>query len=141
MSKELELFNSFLKKKNLKVTKQREELLKIFLNTRKHLSVEEFYNIAKKRDHRIGLATAFRTLKLLKEMGIAKEVLLGDKIIRYERKYGHGHHDHLVCTDCGKCIEAVDPKIEELQDTLCKRFGFKPERHRMEIFGLCKKCR
>lgn len=141
MGKATQIFTDFLKKKDLKLTRQRQEILKIFLKTDKHLSVEDLYHIVKKKDTSIGMATVFRTLKLLCESDIAKEVDLGDKRVRYEPKFGHEHHDHLICTKCGKFIEAMDPEIERLQEKLCKKFSFTAHRHRMEIFGLCKKCR
>ncbi|NQT46973.1 MAG: transcriptional repressor [Candidatus Omnitrophica bacterium] len=141
MDKELDIFIDFLRERNLKLTSQREDILKVFLKIDKHLSVEELYDIVKKKNPRIGQATVFRTLKLLREAGFAGEVNLGDRCIRYEYKYGHKHHDHLICIECGRCIEVVDPKIEELQQILCKREGFSPQKHKMEIFGLCKACR
>ncbi|NQT95717.1 MAG: transcriptional repressor [Candidatus Omnitrophica bacterium] len=140
MAKEVSLFIDFLKTKGLKLTKQREYILDVFLATERHLSVEDLYNIVKKKDSSIGQATVFRTLKLLCEADIAQEVDLGDKRIRYEHKYGHGHHDHLVYIKCGKFIEVVDTGIERLQDKLCKRVGFLPKRHKMDIFGTCKQC-
>jgi len=140
MSKELGIFIDYLRKKDLKLTEQRKEILNVFLKTERHLSVEDLYNIAKRKDPNIGQATVFRTLKLLQEADIAKEVDLGDGKIRYEHKYGHEHHDHLICIRCGRFVEAVDPKIEKLQDNLCKRHGFLPQRHKMEIFGICSKC-
>jgi len=141
MAQETAIFTNFLKKKNLKSTKQRQEILNVFLKSKRHLSVEDLYNIVKKNDPGIGQATVFRVLKLLCESGLAKEVKLGDKKTRFELKYGHQHHDHLVCVNCGKFIEVLDPRIEDLQEKLCQRFGFSPKRHRMEIFGTCKKCR
>ena len=141
MTKEISVFIDFLKKKNLKLTDQRREILKIFLGTNRHLSVENLYNIVKKKDPSIGQATVFRTLKLLCEADIAKEVDFGDKKIRYEHKYGHKHHDHFICVECGIFIEAMDPKIERLQEELCKKIGFLAQRHKMEIFGICKNCR
>lgn len=141
MSKEMSVFIEYLKQKDFKLTEQRKEILNTFLKIDKHLSVEELYDIAKKKDPSIGQATVFRTLKLLCDAEIAKEVDLGDGKVRYEHKYGHEHHDHLICTKCGRFIEAVDPEIEKLQDELCKRFGFKAQRHKMDIFGVCKRCR
>lgn len=141
MSGEMGMFISYLKKKDLKLTDQRKIILDVFLKTERHLSVEDLYNIAKKKDSSIGQATVFRTLKLLREVDIAKEIDLGDGKTRYEHKYGHEHHDHLVCLECGRFIEAVDSKIERLQDALCRKHGFLPQRHKMEIFGICKKCR
>ncbi len=141
MAKELDIFINFLRTKNLKLTNQREEILNIFVRTQKHLTTEDLYNFIKKRDPNIGLATVFRTLKLMCEAGIAREVDFGDKRIRYEHKYGHEHHDHLVCTKCGKFIEAIDPGIERLQNRLCKKFKFSPTWHKMQIFGICRKCK
>ena len=141
MNEAIKVFVDFLRKKGLQVTRQREEVLKMFLRADRHLSVEELYNIVKKKDSRIGQATVFRTLKLFCEANLAGEVDTGDKRTRYEVKYGHQHHDHLVCTNCGKYFEVMDPEIEQLQDKLCKKFGFQPQRHRMEIFGICKRCR
>lgn len=140
MAEEMNLFIEYLKKKDLKLTEQRKEILNTFLKINKHLSVEELYGIAKKKDPSIGQATVFRTLKLLCDAEIAKEVDLGDGKVRYEHKYGHEHHDHLICTKCGRFIEAVDPRIEKLQDELCRRYSFTPKRHKMEIFGICENC-
>ena len=141
MTKEINIFVNYLKSRGLKLTGQRQEILNTFLRTDRHLSVEDLYNIVKRKDRNIGQATVFRTLKLLCEADIAKEVDLGDKRVRYEHKYGHKHHDHLVCVKCGRFIEVVDLKIERLQEGLCKRFGFLPMYHKMEIFGACRKCR
>ncbi len=105
------------------------------------MSVEDLYDIVKKKDSRIGQATVFRTLKLLCEADIAKEVNLGDKKVRYEHKDGHSQHNHLVCVKCGKFIEASEPRIEKLQSGLCKKFGFIPKEHKREIFGICKQCK
>ncbi len=141
MQKTIDIFINFLRKKNLQLTKQREEILIIFLKTDRHLSVEELYNIVKKKDKNIGQTTVFRTLKLLCDAELVKEVNFIDKVTRYEIKYGHQHHDHLVCTECGKFIEAMDPEIEKLQNRLCKKFNFSPARHKMDIFGICERCK
>jgi len=135
-----DVFSEYLKSKGLKFTGQREAVLKAFLNTEKHVTTEGLYHIVKKRDSGIGHATVFRTLKLMREAGLARVVDLGSKVARFEHKFGHPHHDHLICTKCGRCIEAADPEIERLQERLAKKFSFKPATHKMEIFGLCKSC-
>ncbi len=140
MQEEFDEFVDFLKRKNLKLTSQREEILRYFLKIDRHLTVEDLYNVVKKKDPNIGQATVFRTLKLLCEAGLAGEVDFGDKKIRYEHKYGHQHHDHLICVKCGKFIEVTQPEIEKLQDKLAKKYDFTPVRHRLEIFGLCREC-
>ena len=140
MKKAGDIFVDFLRDRNLQLTKQRGEVLRIFLKTDKHLSAEELYDVVKKEKRGIGQATVFRTLKLLSEADLVKKVNFADKVTRYEVKYAHGHHDHLVCTKCGRLIEAVDPGIERLQDKLCKKFKFTPQKHRLEIFGICRRC-
>lgn len=141
MKKELDVFLNFLKTKDLKLTAQREKILEIFLKTERHVTTEELYEIIKKKSPDIGQATVFRTLRLMCQAGIAEEVDLGDKKIRYEHKYGHKHHDHLVCTKCGRFIEVKEPEIESLQNKLCKKNNFLPQKHSMKIFGICHKCR
>lgn len=140
MRKEFKIFGDFLKHKNLKFTSQRAVILRCFLSTHRHLSVEDLYSMVKKNNTDIGQATVFRTLKLLVESGLACEVHLGDKRVRYEHKFGHSHHDHLVCIQCGKFIEVVEPRIEKLQDSLCKKFGFSLQKHKLDIYGVCKEC-
>jgi Fur family ferric uptake transcriptional regulator len=65
---------------------------------------------------------------------------MGDGTARFEHKYGHEHHDHLVCVVCGKFIEVADPQIEMLQNQLARKHGFIPKRHKLDIFGKCAEC-
>ena len=133
--------SDFLKDKGLKLTSQRKKIAEVFFSSGRHVSTEELYGMVKKRYPGIGYTTVFRTLKLLREAELAREVDLGDKIIRFEQKISHKHHDHLICLECRRCIEAVDPEIERLQEKLARRFSFAPSSHKMEIFGICKDCR
>ncbi len=141
MRKELEMLRNYIESKDLRNTPQREVTLKVFLETERHLSVNELYKIIKKRDKSIGYTTVYRTMQLLSECGLCEEIDFGDGIKRYEHKYGHEHHDHLVCTKCGRYIEAVKPEIEKMQKQLAKEKGFKITHHKLQIFGICKKCR
>ncbi len=141
MLEERTVFIYFLKRKGLKLTQQREEILQAFLKMEEHLSTEDLYKVIKRKNPNIGHATVFRTLKLLIEAGIAREVYLGDRRVRFEHGHGHRHHDHLVCQVCSKLIDTVNPEIEKLQDDLCKKFDFIPTSHRLQIFGICKECK
>ena len=78
---------------------------------------------------------------MLAEAGLCRELKFDDGTTRYEHLYGHRHHDHLICTTCGRFVEVVDPAIERLQMRVAERHGFRPERHRMEIYGICRRCR
>lgn len=141
MLEERTIFIYFLRRKGLKLTRQREEILQAFLKIEEHPSTDDLYKVIQRKNPNIGHATVFRTLKLLTEAGIAREVYLGDRRVRFEHGHGHRHHDHLVCQACSKLIDTVDSEIEKLQDDLCKKFDFIPTSHRLQIFGICKECK
>ena len=74
------------------------------------------------------------------ESGIARELRFEDGVSRYELKYGHEHHDHMVCVVCGKVIEFSDERIERLQRAICRKHRFSPIEHRLGIRGICREC-
>lgn len=136
-----DMFLSYIRKKGLRNTKQREEILEAFLSADGHITIDDLYAMVKKRDPAIGYATVYRNLKLMYKSGLADEIKIGNKKARYEQKYGREHHDHLICLKCGKFIEIHDDKIERLQDKLAEANDFIPQWHKLEIYGLCKKCK
>lgn len=138
---EAAVFETFIGEKKLKHSKPREWILAVFLSIEKHLSVDELWAAVKKKYPSVGFATVYRTLKLLCESGLCSELRFEDGTTRYEHRYGHDHHDHLVCTECGHVIEVFDAAIERLQERLMKRHGFAPRYHRMNLYGICKDCR
>ncbi|MCX8022552.1 MAG: transcriptional repressor [Syntrophorhabdaceae bacterium] len=140
-TKEKGCFNEFLTKKGLRMTRQREMILDEFLRIEGHLTAEELTLAVKKRDSTIGQATVYRILKILVDSGIAREVRLGSNVVKYEHNIDHEHHDHLICERCGKTIEIVDQRIEELQKGLAEDHKFIITGHIMNIFGICEECR
>ncbi len=133
-------FNRFLRQKGLRQTKQRDEIVKLFLRTERHLSTQELFDIVRTKDKDVGYATVARTFKLLAESGLCRVVDFGDGIQRFEHKYGHEHHDHLICTKCGKFVEIYSKKLESLQKELVRRHGYIQEYHKLDIFGICQRC-
>lgn len=139
-TKERKIFESHIRKKNLKHTEQRTQILMTFLETERHLTAEELYVLVRKKYPSVGYATISRTLKLLCDCGLCSELRVEDGVTRYEHLYGHDHHDHLICIECGSFVEVVSPEIERLQEKLAQANGFTIKRHRLEIYGICKKC-
>jgi len=137
---EQKIFDGYVKKMGLKQSEQRRDILFVFLKTEKHLTADELYGLVRKKNPSIGAATVYRTLKLLRECGLCREFRLHDGTTRYEHLYGHDHHDHLVCTDCGTLIEVFDPQIEKLQEKLALQHGFTTSSHKLEIYGTCEAC-
>jgi len=138
--KEKQIFSEHIQKAGLRRTAQRELILDIFLRTEEHLSSEDLYWLVQKQDSGVGHTTVYRTLKLLTEAGLAREVRFGDGKTYYEHHYNHEHHDHMICTGCGKVIEFFSPEIENLQDTVAAGYGFKLTHHSMRILGVCADC-
>lgn len=133
-------FRSYLVTSGLKSTRQREIILDEFLRAGAHLSTEELYLRLREQHPHIGYATVHRTLKLFAECGIAESRHFGDGQTRYESRAGEEHHDHLICTGCGAIVEFENSRIEALQESVARQHGFRIERHRLELYGLCREC-
>ena len=141
ISEEQEVFLKHIQKKGLKRTAQRDLILEVFLRTEDHLSSEDLYQIVKQKDPTVGQTTVYRTLKLLAEAGLAREVRFGDNRTHYEHKYKHQHHDHMICLDCGKIIEFFSAELEAIQDAMAAKHKFEITEHLLRIVGLCAECR
>jgi len=136
-----EAFYKHVAMRGLRRTPQREAILTEFLRWERHCSAEELYDALRRKGQRVGSSTVYRTLRLLAECGLAREVEFDDGITRFEHLYQHDHHDHLVCLKCGSLIEFSSPTIERIQAQVAAEHGFEPKRHKMEIYGLCHHCR
>ncbi len=130
----------YLKSRGLRLTRQREAILNVFLANPAHISVEDLFNRVRKENPGVGFATVYRTLKLLTQCGLAEERHFQGKRSRYEPA-AQEHHDHCICTLCGKIAEFENPLIEQLQEEAAKRLGFHLTHHRMELYGICASCR
>lgn len=129
-----------IQKAGLRRTIQRDLILETFLNTEEHVTSEDLHGLVHRKDPTIGLTTVYRTLKLLTNAGLAREVGFGDGKTYYEHHYNHDHHDHMICTECGRVIEFVSPEIEELQDQMASNFDFRPTHHSLRMWGVCAEC-
>ncbi|MBU0923800.1 transcriptional repressor [bacterium] len=130
-----------VKQKGLKYTEQREIVLSILLHAQGHLTAEEVYNEIKKehKDSNIGIATVYRALSFLEEVDLIASITFGTDGKKYESN-AKSHHDHLICTDCGKIIEFIDDEIEKRQDKIAKKNKFKITSHSMQLYGVCETC-
>ncbi|MBX7170014.1 MAG: transcriptional repressor [Pyrinomonadaceae bacterium] len=137
---EKRIFLEHIQKSGLRKTGQRDLILEVFLRTEEHLSIEDLYWLVQKEDETVGQTTVYRTLKLLTEAGLAREVRLGDGRTYYEHHHDHEHHDHMICTECGKVIEFFSPELEAMQDAMAEKYNFKPTHHSLRILGLCQEC-
>jgi Fur family ferric uptake transcriptional regulator len=141
MTEEQEVLLKHIQKRGLKRTAQRDLILEVFLRTEEHLSSEDLYRLVQVEDPTIGHTTVYRTLKLLVDAGLAREVRFGDGRTHYEHNYKHQHHDHMICAECGKIIEFYSAELEAIQDQMAARHKFEVTQHLLRIIGICADCR
>lgn len=132
----LEIFRRFLRDKELKITRQREILVRRIFEREEHFSAEALEDRVK--GDAISKATIYRTLQLLVECGLVDEVGLEDERRIYEHTYGHAPHDHIVCADCGKIFEFDGAELGRLEEDLVRNLGFRPVGHRLRIAATCE---
>jgi Fur family ferric uptake transcriptional regulator len=130
----------YMHERGLKQTAQRELILEVFLDMGGHPSPEELHEAVRLKDGTIGLATIYRTLKLLADSGVAREEFFGDGVTRYELRHGKQQHIHLICERCGKNIEVQAEDIERHYRALSQDRGFKLVRYCTCLYGLCEQC-
>ncbi len=131
------------------MTPARHSVLDALSERGEHLTAEQVFKAASRRCPNIGLATVYRTLELLTNLGMVNKFDTGDDKARYEVADGpgsKGHHHHLVCTSCRKIVDYEDFIQEEMdllrktEEGLRKKYGFKINSHVMQFYGLCKAC-
>lgn len=135
-----ESIKKFLKSKGLKITKEREEIIREIEITKGHFDPDGLYIKMKSRGSKVSRASIYRTIGLLVESGILEVVENVDKHKHYEIVTNNSHHDHMICLKCGKVIEFYSPTLETLQKELCNKENFTHVRHSLEIYGYCNKC-
>ena len=129
-----------------KMTPQRKEILQVFVENPdgNHLSAEDVYDLLREKDFDFGLATVYRNVELLTELGILAKVNFDDGCVRYELNSGgaktHRHH-HLICLKCKKIIEFKEDMLDEIEDSIAKKSGFQVLNHEVKFFGYCSDCR
>ena len=133
-----------LQERQHKMTPQRQIVLQIFLDhPGEHLSAEDVHGILRNNHSEIGLATVYRSLELLSDLGILQKMEFGDGCSRYEVNAtdpSAHHHHHLICMSCGKVIEFEDDLLEPLEETISQKSGFQIVDHQVKFFGKCKEC-
>ncbi len=136
-----EKYQEYLLHNGLKSTVQRDLIANEFYRLKGHITAEDLHANIRKKHSSIGLATVYRTLKILASAGIAHERRFNDGFTRYEFFDPEDrHHDHIVCISCGKVEEFENDEIEELQKSVAKRYKFTMLDHKLEIYGRCNNC-
>lgn len=135
--KEMLAFEEYLKEKGLKITNQRLLVAQKIFSSHNHFTAEGLLDELKDNQDRISKATIYRILAIMVEAGLLEEHDFGKDYKYYEHIIGHEHHDHIICMQCGRIVEFIDERIEELQNKAASENGFTITGHSLNIFGNC----
>jgi Fur family ferric uptake transcriptional regulator len=127
--------------RGLKLTRSRQAVLDVLENSRGHLDAGAVYARAKARDPHIGIATVYRTLALLKRLGLAEEHDLGEDHGHFEAADKENPHFHFTCLKCGKIVEFESPEVVRLAGSLCRKKGLAVSAIHLQMSGYCRQCR
>ena len=129
-----------LKNTGLKATLPRLKILEVFQRgTQRHMTAEDVFRVLLQERSDIGLATVYRVLTQFEQAGILSRSHFESGKAVYELNEGT-HHDHLICTSCGKVEEFYDAEIERRQQMIAKDKGWILQDHAMSLYGLCGDC-
>src|SRR6266566_6614110 len=132
-------FMEFLGLKNLRLTSQRQAIIDAVFSTEEHFTAEQLLDWSRRRDRSVSRATVYRTLPLLTESGLVREMDFGKDYKFYDPNYAdHPHHSHIICQDCEKIVEFDSDKIEKLENEISHRLGFAVKAHRLQITASCE---
>ena len=137
---EVERFRRYFQDGGLPFTEQRRRILQEVCRSASHFDAEELYGRIRRRKTSASRATLYRTLGHLERAGVLRRIDIGGDHAHFEF-VGADHHEHLVCTRCGRVVEIHEPDLEARVAALLSSHGFTTDRHAMQVFGECGECR
>ena len=133
-------FKKLFKQENIDNFENRFKVLEVFLQTEKHVTVDELVHLLSQNGWDLDPQFVRETLKLLCRFGFANRSQFDNGQVRYEHRHLGQHHDHMICTKCKKIFEFEENQLEKLQIQIAAAQGFHMLQHKMEIFGICSNC-
>ncbi len=123
-----------LRKEGLRYTSQRQAVWDEIKKSEEHRDAEDIYLQLKSNNHNVSRATVYRTIDVLVKNHMVRKMDLGDGRNLFEPRIDDEHHDHMICLDTGKIIEFFDEELEDLQDKIAEKHGYKVVRHVHQLF-------
>src|SRR5687767_12041578 len=132
-------FMEFLESKNLRITSQRMAIIDTVFNTEEHFTAEQLLEWSRERDKSVSRATVYRTLPLLTESGLVREMDFGKDYKFYDPNYAeHPNHNHIICNDCEKIVEFESDKIAKIESEITQKLGFAIKAQKLQITATCE---
>ena len=138
----LEKFREFLATRGERFTQERQIIVEEVFSDHEHFEPDQLVARMLKRDdgRSVSRATVYRALTLLVEAGLLRKVARSKGREVYEHDYGYPQHDHLICKKCGSLTEFTNDSISRILEEVSATYGFRKAGHRLEVYGLCRKC-
>ena len=137
---EKQQFKKLFKQEHIDKFEDRFKVLEAFLQTEKHVTVDELVQLLKENGWALDPDFVGETLRLMCRFGFAHKSRFDNGVILYEHLHLGQHHDHMICTKCRKILEFEEEQIEQLQIKIAASHGFHILQHKMEIYGICADC-
>ena len=137
---ELKTVEQEMRRRGYRWTSQRLLVVKAAFSTHAHFTADELLVLCQEEDLSVSRATVYRMLSMLEDAGFVEGLDTGEGGRRFEHTLGHDHHDHMVCTKCGRIIEFFDQELERRQTQSAERLGFQIQSHSLKLFGVCREC-
>jgi Fur family ferric uptake transcriptional regulator len=133
-------FRTFIKKKRLRNTSERDMIIREIFAEGEHFDVETLYARLRKKQKKVCRVSIYRTIPLLLESGLIQESFYRDGRALYEPIFSEGHHCHIRCLQCGRVEEYCLPELEGVERKLSRQHGYSVTGHRLEVYGYCPDC-
>lgn len=127
-----------LKESGVRITPQRHAVLEYLLTSKTHPTADEIYKALKDTFPNMSVATVYNNLRVLKRVGLVRELTYGDDSSRFDCDMSD--HYHIMCNSCGSIVDFHYPSLEEVESLAEQVTGFEVSHHRMELYGICEKC-
>ncbi|HBI3504497.1 TPA: peroxide-responsive transcriptional repressor PerR [Staphylococcus aureus] len=135
---ELEESIASLRQAGIRITPQRQAILRYLISSHTHPTADEIYQALSPDFPNISVATIYNNLRVFKDIGIVKELTYGDSSSRFD--FNTHNHYHIICEQCGKIVDFQYPQLNEIERLARHMTDFDVTHHRMEIYGVCKEC-
>lgn len=134
--------DELIRRKGLRRTKPRDAVFKEAFARDEHFTAEELYDRVRRTNSDTSRATVYRTLALMVEGGLLREIDLGEDQTTYDPNFlNKPAHNHLLCIDCGRVVEFEDERVEAINDEVTRKLGFKALRQTLKIEATCEQLR